>query len=273
MTAWTNVFGAWGNLDADGNAAEAKRSLGGFVTGLDGRVGNWRFGAAAGHTRSDVNVAARMSTADVESFHLAGYAVGTFGPLSLRGGGAIAWHDFDTRRTAAFPGFIDNLRAQYGGHTAQVFGEVGYALALGRFAVEPFAGLAAVWVNTDPFAETGGAAALAGARERHDVVYSTLGVRAATVIPLSAGTALIPRVTLAWQHAFDDLTPPTAMRFLATGAPFTVAGLPIAQDSALVEAGLDVAIGRDLTFGVSYVGQLSADGHDHAVKGKATLRF
>lgn len=56
-------------------------------------------------------------------------------------------------------------------------------------------------------------------------------------------------------------------------APFVIAGVPIARDSALGEAGLDLAIGRNATIGVSYVGQLARNVHDHAAKGKFTWKF
>jgi outer membrane autotransporter protein len=77
----------------------------------------------------------------------------------------------------------------------------------------------------------------------------------------------------AWQHAFNDLTPDAALAFLSTGAAFTIAGVPIARDSALVEAGLDLAISRNATIGAAYVGQLGDRVQDHAVKGKAVWQF
>jgi outer membrane autotransporter protein len=64
------------------NAASAERDLGGFVSGLDARVsGTWRLGGAAGYSHSSIHVADRHSTADVESFHLAGYAGGMAGGI------------------------------------------------------------------------------------------------------------------------------------------------------------------------------------------------
>jgi uncharacterized protein with beta-barrel porin domain len=55
--------------------------------------------------------------------------------------------------------------------------------------------------------------------------------------------------------------------------PFVVAGVPIARDSLLTEAGLDLAIGRSATLGVSYVGQLARNVQDHAAKGKFSWKF
>ena len=55
--------------------------------------------------------------------------------------------------------------------------------------------------------------------------------------------------------------------------PFVIAGVPIARDSLLAEAGVDLAIGRNATLGVSYVGQIASNVQDHAAKGKFSWRF
>ena len=52
-----------------------------------------------------------------------------------------------------------------------------------------------------------------------------------------------------------------------------IAGVPIARDSILAEAGLDLAIGRNTTVGLSYVGQAARNVHDHAAKGKFSWKF
>lgn len=48
---------------------------------------------------------------------------------------------------------------------------------------------------------------------------------------------------------------------------------PIAGDAALVEAGLDVAVGRSASLGLAYTGQLAEDTQDHAFKGVLAVRF
>jgi outer membrane autotransporter protein len=103
LAFWTRVYGAWGDFDGNNNAASADRDLGGFVSGMDARVsGTWRLGLAAGYSESDISVDARRSSADVESFHLAGYAGGAIGSLALRTGGAWARNDIDTSRAVIF---------------------------------------------------------------------------------------------------------------------------------------------------------------------------
>jgi len=50
-------------------------------------------------------------------------------------------------------------------------------------------------------------------------------------------------------------------------------GVPLAQDSLLLEAGLDFNISAAATLGVSYSGQFASDVTDNAVKGRLTWLF
>jgi len=273
VTFWAQGFGAWGKFDTDFNAAALQRKLAGFFSGVDTRVGSGgRVGLMAGYTGSNYALDGR-GNANVETGHLAGYGGWNFGAFNVRGGAAAAWHTIDTSRLAVFPGFFDSLTAHYEGRTAQIFGEAGYGLAFGKVAVEPFAGAAFVQVKTDGTTERGGPAALAFAGGTFEAGYSTLGIRAATMIPLANDMMLVPRVTAAWQHAFDDVTPTARLAFIGAPVPFTIAGVPLARDSLLSEAGLDLAIGRHATLGISYTGQLAGNVQDHAAKGKFTWKF
>ena len=128
-------------------------------------------------------------------------------------------------------------------------------------------------VKIDGAAERGGLAALDVAGTMFETGYTTLGIRAASIVPLAADMVLIPRATLAWQHAFDSVTPSNVLALQAAPVPFAISGVPIARDSLLAEAGLDLAIGRNATIGVSYTGQIASNVQDHAAKGKFSWRF
>jgi outer membrane autotransporter protein len=271
---WTNAFGAWGNFDGNRNAATADRNLGGFVSGMDARLsGSWRVGLATGASFSNVNVDARYSSADVETYDLGGYLGGMAGPLALRGGGIWAWNNVDTSRAVSFPGFFERQTASYDADTGQIFGEVAYPTRMGSMALEPFAGLAYVSVNTDNLREHGGnLAALTGRGTDEIARYSTLGLRVASTMH-AFDMLVTPRISAAWQHAFHDVTPGAALAFASTGIGFNITGVPLAQDSALIDAGLDLALGPNTTAGVSYSGQFGDGVTDNAVKGRFTWLF
>jgi outer membrane autotransporter protein len=274
VTYWMQGLGAWGRIDGDGNASAARSNLGGFLTGFDARFGDWgRAGIAGGFTHASVNVDAAASSAGIDTAHLGVYGGTSLGAFNLRSGAAYAWHTIDTTRTIAFPGFFDQATGRYNGGTGQVFGEVGYGLPFGRIAAEPFAGLAYVRVDTSGFNETGGAAALAGGNNADNVLYSSLGLRIATSYMLQNGMALVPRFSAAWQHAFGDVTPSAALAFQSTGTAFTISGVPLARDAALVEAGFNLRVNPQMKLGASYTGELAGHLQDHAVKGTFTWNF
>jgi outer membrane autotransporter protein len=273
---WAQGVGAWGRINSDGNAADVTRRLGGFFTGVDKRFGDnvWA-GFAGGYTNSAASVSSRMSSANIDTGHLAAYAGASFGAWNLRSAASFSFSTLGTDRSIVFPGFFDTAMAHYDAGTVQAFGEIGYGLTLGAIAAEPFAGLAYVHLHTNGFAETGGfgIAALTGAASDDDLGYSTVGVRAATTYTLENGVALVPRASVAWQHAFGNVTPTEALAFQSTGAGFTIAGVPIARDAALVEAGFDLHVTKLVTLGVFYAGELGDNAQDHAVKGNLSWRF
>jgi uncharacterized protein with beta-barrel porin domain len=49
--------------------------------------------------------------------------------------------------------------------------------------------------------------------------------------------------------------------------------VPLAEDSALIDAGLDFALGQNATAGVSHTGQFGDGVQDNGVKGRFTWLF
>ncbi|MBR1274964.1 autotransporter domain-containing protein [Bradyrhizobium sp. AUGA SZCCT0283] len=270
---WAQGFGSWGHTNSDGNAARLNRSTGGFLVGGDAPVfDTWRLGMMAGYSRTSFNVNERASSGASDNYHLGLYAGTQWGDLGLRTGAAYTWHDISTARSVAFAGFSDSLKADYRAGTAQLFGELGYGIRAGGFGFEPFANLAHVNLDTNGFAETGGAAALRSAGASTGVTFTTLGLRASTDFMLGNSMDLSARSMLGWRRAFGDTTPLSHFA-LAGGSPFTVAGVPIARDALLLDAGLDVAIAKNTTLGISYGGQFGNHAADQSIKGNLAVRF
>ena len=274
LTFWTEAYGAFGWFGGDGNAAKADRNLGGFISGMDAHVGgSWRVGLATGASFSDVSVDKRYSGANTKTYHLGGYVGGDVSGFALRGGGLWAWTDIETSRAVAFPNFYERQKADYDADTGQLFGEIAYPTQMGRVELEPFAGLAFVSVESGGFREKGGAqASLRTSGFDQDVGYTTVGLRAAQTTMWGA-MAVTPHIEAAWLHAFDDVTPGASLAFATTGIGFAVDGVPLAEDSAILDAGLDFAISERLTAGVSYTGQYAEKFSDNGVKGQLTWLF
>ena len=143
---------------------------------------------------------------------------------------------------------------------------------MGRFAFEPFANLAYVNLHTFGFTENGGAAALTGVSADTDIAYSTLGTHASTGFTVG-NTETVVKGMIGWRHAYGDVTPFSTMRFAAGGDTFSVAGVPITRDAAVVEAGLDVTLTPAAALGVSYGGQFGSGLADQSVKAMFNVKF
>lgn len=266
---WARVFGSDGHIDGDGNAWRLNRDLAGFLVGADTLLANgWRTGALAGYSKSNLDVDGLSSTAKADSYHVGVYGGTQWDATSLRLGASYTWNKLDTQRNIGFTGFANNLKADYDVSTTQIFGEIGQRIDMGTVAVEPFAGLAYVNVDADGFRETGGAAALRSGGGSIDSTFGTLGVRAST--QLSETTRL--RGTLGWRHAFGERVP-TSTNAFATGNAFTVSGVPLAKDVAVLEAGIETQLQKNMTLGLSYAGQFGDGLKDHGFKVSLGWKF
>ncbi|MCW5736004.1 MAG: autotransporter outer membrane beta-barrel domain-containing protein [Enhydrobacter sp.] len=273
---WVQGVGAWGSLQGNDDAAGLSRTLAGFIAGADHRfASNWFAGIAGGYTTSSVSVADRQSAATVGSAHLAVYTGASFGAWNLRAAASASLSTVTSSRTISFPGFVDGLGATYTATTTQLFGEAGYGVTVGKVTAEPFAGMSVVRLDSGGFTERGtpGIAALASSGTSTTVGFSTLGARAATDVDLGNETVLTPRVSIAWQHAYGTVAPTATLSFASNGAAFTTTALPLARDSALIEAGATLRFNRQLAFEVSYLGQFGAGTQDTWLTGRFSLRF
>ncbi|WP_280821347.1 autotransporter domain-containing protein [Pseudaminobacter soli (ex Li et al. 2025)] len=268
---WSYGFGSWGSIDSDDNAASLERSTGGLLIGTDGLVGDWRVGLLAGYSHSRFDVNDRFSSGSSDNYHLGLYGGTEWGNLAFRSGLAYTWNDLSTRRTVAIPGIAESLAVGYHAGTLQAFGEVGYGIEAGPARFEPFANLAHVRLHTNGFTENGGVAALSGCSDTTDTTFTTLGLRAEHKLGFGTVDATL-RGVLGWRHAFGDTTP-TATQAFSAGDAFTIAGVPIAKDSAVIEAGLDLKLTPEASFGLSYIGQFASGARENGFKANLAVRF
>ncbi len=275
-TLWMQGYGGWGNAFGNTNAASISSTVGGFFAGLDVSVlDNVRAGVVAGFSQTQFDVDARNSSGTMDNYDIGFYAGGQFGAWALRGGASYTWHDISVSRSIVFPGFSGSTSAGYTLGTTQVFGEVGYDFNIGAYAFEPFAGLAYLNISGGNLAESGLASNGAGlnvSTDSQNTLYTTLGIRAATSLSLG-GRTLTPSATLGWQHAFGDTTPTATMLFQSGATPFAISGVPIAENTLLLGAGLAYALSDLATLQVNYTGQLAGDASQNAFTAQFSLKF
>lgn len=275
--AWTQGFGRWSSKDGNGNVGDFKASTGGFVAGADSVIAeNWRVGVLAGYSHTSFHANERFSSGNSENYTLGTYAGSQWavsgGTLSFSTGLAYTWHQLETKRTVAFNTFADSLSADYKAATVQAFGELGYKVAAGNAAFEPYANLAYTHLKTNSFSETGTtAAALSMNSDTMDTAFTTLGLRASTAFTLG-GISSTARADLGWRHAYGDVTPVSTARFVGSDV-FTVAGTAVAKDVATFEAGFDFDLTQAAKLGVSYNGQFGSGARQNGFNVKLGVSF
>src|SRR5690606_41727809 len=107
--------------------------------------------------------------------------------------------------------------------------------------------------------------------EDSDLAFGTLGLRAATGFRI-AGMAAALHAAPGWRHAFGEVAQESTLAF-AGGDPFTVTGVPLARDAAVLDAGLALAIAPNASLGLSYRGQVGAGVRDHGLDASLQVRF
>jgi outer membrane autotransporter protein len=268
---WFAGLSSWGKTGSDGNAAALDRTAWGFVTGADTQLGDWQVGLAAGYNRSNFDAPDAASSGSSNDFSVAGYAGTAWDSVSLRTALTYTLHDVASERTVVLPGITDALSASYLAGTVQGLAELDYDIYAGDALLQPFVNLAYVNVTTEGYTEEGGPAALTVERNTTGVGFTTLGVRAEQVVAVGEHDATLTG-GIGWRHGFGELTP-TATQAFSAGDAFSVFGVPIAEDTATLEAGLDLALGAGTSLGVAYAGQLAADAASHAVSARIDGKF
>jgi len=283
VTFWGQATRARVDADGDEDAPGARTDFTGVFGGADVHVGaSGVIGIAAGYAWSDTTLEGKDGTADADGFYVAGYGGASRGPWSVRAGLAYAMHSIEAARDAEFPGFAEALDASYDASNAQIFSEIGYAIERGPVALEPFVGVAWVRLDTDGFTEFGGDAALSAEDDTSTIGHSTVGIRAARSFANEAGTdagsqgvratTFTPHLSLAWRHAWGDMSTSAALSFSEmTAQGFTLGGGPIGEDTGLVDIGFDLTAGPRTTLGLAYFGQFSSAADASALR--ATLSW
>src|SRR5690606_34063334 len=233
--AWVQAHHQGGHVNADGNAARTQYSGNAVLVGVDREIGaGWRIGAYGGSGDTDFNVGSRASRGEASSRHLGVYAGSSWGGLGLSLGYAQSRHRVETERTAAFPGFSQELGGRYDADTSQAFADLGYRFDLSGWELEPYVQYAHVELDVDGFREQGGIAALQGRGGDSDVGLTTAGLRFAANL---AGrgqeqTWLSLRGDIGYRHASGDRVQESQHSF--GGSQWFGVASPAISDNALL---------------------------------------
>lgn len=269
---WVQAIGNSGSIGRQLGSYSLKHSTKGLLLGTDWAVSPaWRLGILGSKTQTRLD--SRQFDGQLDSWLVGAYALRQDGPLALRLGAVYGRHDGSTKRHVAYNGFSDRLKGRYDANTQQVFGQIGYNLDAGHFAIEPYVQLGYQRYQRDRYTEKGGDAALQFDARTQDHYHSDLGLRLARPFPLDQGMRLTPRLNLGWKHLYGEVRGRAHQRLVSAGTTYTVEGIELDRDSLLLEAGLDLAVSPRHTLGLNYRGETGQDNRNGALMGQWRMMF
>ncbi|MBO9707303.1 MAG: autotransporter-associated beta strand repeat-containing protein [Caulobacter sp.] len=270
LEGWGRVLSSRRKVDGTAEAQGYKRSIDGFVTGMDGSFNSrWRGGVAFSYDSSEFR--SNNATQKSDSYQAGGGVLGAYGAVSIQLGAAYGRHTISSQRQVAFGELSERLADKYGASTFQGFGQVAVKTRFKGVGFRPFAGLTYVSLFDADMDERGGAAALHGGQKGFETVYGELGLRVQTGWDLG-GARLGLDASAALRNVLDGRTPEVDLAF-ARGAAFQVRGLPIDRTQAAVDLGLKLEFGSGLQLGVSYSGAYSDRSTDQGGRAELKWRF
>ena len=274
---WAQATGSRTRMASDGNAASLTHGATGLMMGADAGFGTVRLGVAGGASVHDYDNHARAGHAEGDSLSLAAYGSGQWGALGLKGAVSGTWHEVQSERIAAFPGFAEVLTADYDAETIHAFVEASWRVDMGlATTLEPFVNLARVRTESDAFTETGGDAALTVQGRVQAANLATAGVGMSRAYDQGEGRTATLSGRLGWRHAWDDTAGDGRHAFADSPTPagaFTVRGLPVTEDALVAELGLELDLKDRLSLTVDWSGQLSSDLNANALAATLNWRF
>lgn len=277
LPAWVEVEGSWRNVKGDGNAAKLKQNTSGLYLGMNQDLGQsgWRAGGLLGYSRTSAKSYARYASADIDNYSAAVYAGKGFAhgvnKVNVLGGLSYSHHSIDTDRSVPLLG--QRLKTDYSAQTTQLFAELGYAMPWdAKTTIEPFAGLTVAQQRVDGFHERGGFAELSAASSSQTRTHMTLGVRGHSQVQLADKDVKL-HATLGWRRGLGNMDTTRAMAFSSVGSEFTIAGVPLARNSALLGVQALAQLSRNAQLELGYNGEFGGRSSAHAIQAKLNWLF
>ena len=266
-SAYTSATSA----SAYGAAAQNFNTAGG-AAGFDYRVDpHWVVGVAGGGSGFQYSVADRTTHGSGSGGDVGVYSSARWDQVYAMG--VLAYGHFNQDEIRDVIGLnIGPLENAQGSFDSNLFGgrfEVGRNYPVGPVTLTPFGALQFDRLRTSSYSETStitstSAPGVLGLQYDAHTVASVplyLGGQIDSRFELAPGVALIPSLRVAEVHEFSAQRTVTAQFLSAPGFAFLVHGAAAAEDAAQVQAGLKLALNRQISVYANFTGYFSGGGN------------
>ena len=273
---WGRVFGSWGGIHTDGNAATLQTDFSSLIIGADTDLdAGIRGGAYVGYGQAQGLATARNSSFAAKGTQVGLYAAYTDDAFSLEAGTGTSWGVARMNRQVRFNDFSESDTARPSTRATQAFAEANYDMAAGDdIDFEPFANAGWIEASTGAFRETGGNQRAVRDRQPKRRNNFHAGLQVCRII---CGRRRFGKSSLTQRSAgcagFSGLTPVSRLTFEATGSGFTVLGTPLDRDEAVADLGISFRPVSSIVASFSYSGTLSQKVHDNGIHADLAWAF
>ena len=266
---WATGIGAWSNVDAGGASVDMDVDYyAGFIGGEMAYGDNNKVGVFFGYgsTDSDANADGKVESDDI---YLGIYGENVWNQVGVAYGFTYTMQDRDSSRAVLFKDQIGFNAISYDADVMQLFGEVSYkGFNTDTLRVEPYVGLSYMRVSADGFNETVAGHNIRTELDDQNVGVAGVGVRAS--VPFTVGSVgMAVKGDVGYMQYFGD-NEATAKMHIGDAGVATLTGEELSGMGA-VSVGVDAALGKNATFGLSYTGAYGSDVTSHGIG--ATLRI
>jgi len=256
--AWGQVFGGHASQSERDQVDGYNANFGGLMVGVDRALSDtWRVGGVFSYSNSLIDNTGDTSgdSTRLNSYGLMGYGGYTANRWYANISGGIVAQHYDSTRGIDFSGFSGQANGSFSGMQYVIRSEAGMPLAVGPLTVTPLAALTYSYLHQNGYVESGGdGAGLAVGAAHSTSVKSDLGARFARQFTTSYGV-LVPELTVAWRHEYDNTRVSTAASYAAdpTGeTSFTTVGPSPESNLADLSLGLTLLRANNLSVTARY---------------------
>jgi len=270
-SVWASTWGHGGNNDSDGNAARMGSNGSGLLVGADHNLDAWRVGAVAGSGQLSNNTTYGSGDAHSTDTVFGLYTGVDVGAWQFQGGAAHSWYETRSHRQIDVTGIEDRATASYNNGVTQAYVDGGYQFTFNQGSLTPYADVARVWIHQGAINEGNEAAAALDVQANGTAVnYGTVGLRGA----YNPSPVVQLHMSLGFQQAWGDLRSIDQQTFANGGTTsFTVAGVPVAKSSGVLDFGLRMQLSKSVSVDTSYHGQFASDARDQGARMALNVAF
>ncbi|HEY2882999.1 MAG TPA: autotransporter domain-containing protein [Pirellulales bacterium] len=239
-SGWVVGYGLGGAAKSDGNAPGINYNTGGTVAGLERWTDDCHLlGGFVGYTGTNVGTNFGPNSS-INGGQFGGYAFVNdgFSYYTLLGG--FEFDTLNTRRLMDF-GDIDRIaQSNYNDWEGFAYLERGFCLESCNRLLQPFMALQYIYLRQNSFTETNADSIdLTAGGVTTNSLRSMLGARLQYASTSGTGHRTLPELHAMWLHEYLDATTSLTTRFVpVAGNTFTVQGLDLGRDSAMIGGSL-----------------------------------